>query len=205
MSMKVFLFENACNYATPKWPDPPAITIATLKNGQNGCSKPSPMLWGDGHNAFLSSTGTSQVSSIDGVNFSEGDLLLQVRSDWSLKQESEAFPQIILFCFIFCFVFLQALNGFVLVVTTEGYVFYSSPSIQDFLGFQQVKASTTDRRPLTLTLISFSFISFGVFLKWLHIWPVNITLPPVAMTCIMGKKTICDQSMFNQKHGQETN
>ncbi|XP_028835869.1 aryl hydrocarbon receptor 2 [Denticeps clupeoides] len=83
-----------------------SVGYLKVKSFFNATMKKTSAGWpGDRQNTF---GGNGQmVSSLDGVSFTEGDLLL------------------------------QALNGFVLVITAEGYVFYASTTIQDYLGFHQ--------------------------------------------------------------------
>ncbi|XP_048833867.1 aryl hydrocarbon receptor 2 [Brienomyrus brachyistius] len=79
-----------------------SVGYLKVKSFFNATIKKNSLGWMAGYGT----NGTS-ASTIDGVSFSEGELLL------------------------------QALNGFVLVVTAEGYVFYASPTVQDYLGFHQ--------------------------------------------------------------------
>lgn len=44
--------------------------------------------------------------------------------------------------FFFSFVFFQALNGFLMILTCDGEVFFATHSIESYLGFHQV----SDRR-----------------------------------------------------------
>ncbi|XP_072232396.1 aryl hydrocarbon receptor 2 [Leuresthes tenuis] len=110
---------------------------ATLKASQSSSSWPSERSLMFGGNVQAPSASAPTVTSIDGVSFCESDLLL------------------------------QALNGFVMVVTAEGYIFYTSPTIQDFLGFHQsdvihqsvFELIHTDDRALFRRQLHFSFNS----------------------------------------------
>lgn len=106
------------------WNAERSIMFGTIPTSRQSSSAPS--------SSSSSTSSSSQLTSIDGVSFSEGDLLLQVSLQrLRLRGSMRTSESPSSFCF-------QALNGFVLVVTAEGYVFYTSPTIQDFLGFHQV-------------------------------------------------------------------
>lgn len=124
--------------ALQKWPGClRSLLMLTVRTPRQQTEVKS-LAWSQGAFLLVGSLQEKEVSSYPWM-FQKHLKVVRTSSSWTEARDNNSRLDL-------CF---QALNGFVITVTGDGYIFYVSPTVQNYLGFHQVGAvcSWVLRRP----------------------------------------------------------